>query len=134
VVSALDGFEEWWQAYPRGEEKKAARDVWKRKSLWEQKEAIMQDTLARNARGQNPRYMPYGRRYLSNEKWNDEHNPATEENRDDRRTKTRRPLSATERVKVAGQEWLRKQGIEPDDDNPSDYINADYEVVDPKAK
>jgi hypothetical protein len=129
----LEGFEEWWKLYPRGEEKKAAKEVWKRKKLSQHKQAIMDDTRARVARGQNPKFMPYGRRYLSNERWKDEHNPATEENRDDRRPRpeTGRPLSAPERVKIAGRQWLIDRGIDPDDDTPDDYINADYEVIDP---
>lgn len=65
-----DGFESFWNAYPRKEAKKKARQAWR--NLTKQKQAAALADCAKRYEGVDKRFVPLPTTYLHGERWNDD--------------------------------------------------------------
>lgn len=67
-------FEDFWVQYPRKENKKKARDIWKRKKLDEQADVIIGDVISRKSKHEPwlAGFVPHATTYLIGERWEDE--------------------------------------------------------------
>ncbi|MCC6486427.1 MAG: hypothetical protein IT364_02925 [Candidatus Hydrogenedentes bacterium] len=72
-VAHATRFPEFWQAYPRHENQKRARDIWRRKRLDSKADAIIADIHQRTAshRPWLEGFIPHATTYLNGERWND---------------------------------------------------------------
>lgn len=67
-------FEEFWQAYPRKENKKKALEIWKRKKLVEKADVIIADVKLRSTSHKSwlEGIIPHATTYLNGSRWEDE--------------------------------------------------------------
>ena len=75
VPLGANGFESWWQMYPRKIEKQAAFMEWRKLTPFDQKKAL--DALPLHLRlwkaeGTPKEFIIYGRRWLARRRWEDE--------------------------------------------------------------
>ena len=74
-MKAPDGFEVFWQAYPRHDGERVARRVWTALKLDPATQAAVQCALVWQRRewsAIDPRYVPMAKNYLRGERWTDE--------------------------------------------------------------
>jgi len=75
VIKSNYGFDEFWEAYPRKEKKKAAYLLWMKNGLTAKAEKILMDIhdrRSRHDRWNDLAYIPLPTTYLYNEQWEDE--------------------------------------------------------------
>lgn len=67
-------FEEFWKVWPVKENKKKAKQIWKRKKLNDKADLLINDVINRNANCQKwaDGYIPHATTYFNGERWNDE--------------------------------------------------------------
>jgi len=67
-------FEHFWSLYPRGEKKKQAMDIWKRKQLEDESDPIFEDVWWRKQNDPDwlKGFVPHATTYLNGERWKDD--------------------------------------------------------------
>lgn len=68
-------FDEFWEVYPRKENKKKAAKLWERKNFDSKADLIINDVKTRKARHepwQDKQFIPHATTYLNGERWEDE--------------------------------------------------------------
>lgn len=75
-------FEEFWKIWPVKENKKKAKQIWKRKKLNDKADLLINDVINRNANCQKwaDGYIPHATTYFNGERWNDELKQPTSQN------------------------------------------------------
>lgn len=75
VTVICEGFERFWNVYPRKENKKKALGLWRNKKLDSLTDAIVADVqhrISKHEQWKNPKFIPHATTYLNGERWNDE--------------------------------------------------------------
>jgi hypothetical protein len=74
-VALVDGFDDFWQQYPKKRNKKKSRDIWKRKRLDTIAVDIVLDVISRKTSDERwtAGYIPDPTTYLNGERWQDEY-------------------------------------------------------------
>ena len=74
-VAPTDGFDSFWQQYPKKRNKKKSREIWKRKRLDAIAVDVVQDVINRKASDERwtAGYIPDPTTYLNGERWQDEY-------------------------------------------------------------
>lgn len=81
--SSDDRFDQFWSAYPVKRGKKKALEIWKRKKLNDKADELIQDVINRADNDQDwlNGFIPHATTYFNGERWNDELNRATQQNK-----------------------------------------------------
>lgn len=111
----LEGFDQWYQHYPRKVAKKAAQRAWKAlKPNAELRAIILADTISREWPDED-RYKLHPATYLNGARWEDEKPPSAGEVSRGTRTKAHRGGSAVDGVRDATESWLEQRDQERGD-------------------